>query len=380
MAPTRCHTASVQAVVFIVAGRQFEHSRRHRETGVASQSVFRIALDVMGGDNAPHAILDGAARALAKHSDLFLYLVGDEGRILPLLKHHGLVGELAGRLEVIPANSVVSMEDKPTSILRDRKDSSIRIATQLVREGKADGVVSMGNTGAAMVASMMVLGTLDGVDRPCLAGVLPNVKGGPTVLLDVGANVDSKPEHVAQFALMGAVYAECVLGIGKPRIGLLNVGEEDSKGNENTKATAAILRYIGVNFDGNAEGRDIWNGRFDVVACDGFVGNVVLKSSEALAEGILKGLQESINSCLASKLGGFLAKPAMKKFMRKLDYAEYGGAPLLGVKGVSIIGHGRSDGRAVANGVRAALLACEHRINEQIQASLHRILPAPEGR
>lgn len=334
----------------------------------------------MGGDNAPHAILDGAGRALAKHVDLFLFLVGDEGRIRPLLKHHGLTGKLAERVEIVPANSVVSMEDKPTSILRDRKDSSIRIATQLVREGRADGVVSMGNTGAAMVASMMVLGTLDGVDRPCLAGVLPNIKGRPTVLLDVGANVDSKPEHVAQFALMGAVYAEEVLGVERPRIGLLSVGEEDSKGNENTKATATILRSIDVKFDGNAEGRDIWNGQFDVVACDGFVGNVVLKSSEALAEGIVQGLQESIQSSFASKIGGFLAKPAMKRFMRKLDYAEYGGAPLLGVKGVSIIGHGRSDGRAVANGIRAALRACEHLINEHIQASLHRILPTPEGR
>lgn len=330
----------------------------------------------MGGDNAPHATLDGAARALARHEDLYLLLVGDEVRLRPMLKHHGLVGKFQDRFELVHADSVVSMEDKPTSILRERKDSSIRVATQLVRDGKAHGVVSMGNTGAAMVASMMVIGTLDGVDRPCLAGVLPNTQGRPTVLLDVGANVDSKPEHIAQFALMGAVYAEEVLGIVRPRIGLLSVGEEDSKGNENTRATAAILRSIDVNFEGNAEGRDIWNGRFDVVACDGFVGNVVLKSSEALAEGILHGLKESITSSFISKVGGLLAKPAMRRFAKKLDYAEYGGAPLLGVKGVSIIGHGRSDGRAVANGVRAALVACEHAINDHIQASLHRILPS----
>ncbi len=329
----------------------------------------------MGGDNAPHATLDGAARALARHEDLYLLLVGDEARMRPLLKHHGLTGKFQDRFELVHADSVVSMEDKPTSILRERKDSSIRIATQLVREGKAHGVVSMGNTGAAMVASVMVIGTLDGVDRPCLAAVLPNTQGKPTVLLDVGANVDSKPEHVAQFALMGAVYAEDVLGISRPRIGLLSVGEEDSKGNEATRAAAALLRSTDVNFQGNAEGRDIWNGRFDVVACDGFVGNVVLKSSEALAEGVIHGLKESITSTFVSKLGGLLAKPAMRKFARKLDYAEYGGAPLLGIKGVSIIGHGRSDGRAVANGVRAALVACEHRINDHIQASLHRILP-----
>jgi len=338
-------------------------------------SVYRIALDAMGGDHAPHATLDGACLALAKHPELYLTLVGDEARLRPLLKHHGLVGELASRTEIVHASSVVTMEDKPTSVLKDKKDSSIRVATQLVREGKADGVVSMGNTGAAMVASVMVIGTLDGVDRPCLAGVFPNMKGRPTVLLDVGANVDSKPEHVAQFALMGAVYAEEVLGIAGPRIGLLSVGEEDSKGNETTKAAAAYLREIDINFGGNAEGRDIWNGKFDVVACDGFVGNVVLKSSEALAEGIIKGLRDSINQSLRAKLGGLLAKKAMKGFMKKLDYAEYGGAPLLGVKGVSIIGHGRSDGRAVANAIRAALRACEHRVNDHIQESLHRMLP-----
>lgn len=338
-------------------------------------SVYRIALDAMGGDHAPHATLDGACLALTRHPELYLTLVGDEARLRPLLKHHGLVGELASRTEIVHADSIVTMVDKPTSVLKDKKDSSIRIATQLVREGKADGVVSMGNTGAAMVASVMVIGTLDGVDRPCLAGVFPNMKGRPTVLLDVGANVDSKPEHVAQFALMGAVYAEEVLGIEHPRIGLLSVGEEDSKGNETTKAAAALLREIDINFGGNAEGRDIWNGNFDVVACDGFVGNVVLKSSEALAEGIIRGLRDSINQSLRAKIGGLLAKKAMKNFMKKLDYAEYGGAPLLGVKGVSIIGHGRSDGRAVANAIRAALLACEHRVNDHIQASLHRMLP-----
>jgi len=343
---------------------------------VDATSVYRIALDVMGGDHAPRATLDGAQLALANHPELHLVLVGDETRLRPLLKHHGLVGELASRLEIVHAASVVTMEDKPTSVLKDKKDSSIRIATQLVREGKADGVVSMGNTGAAMVASVMVIGTLDGVDRPCLAGVMPNMKGRPTVLLDVGANVDSKPEHVAQFALMGAVYAEEVLGVERPRIGLLSVGEEDSKGNETTRAAGALLRQIDINFGGNAEGRDIWNGNFDVVACDGFVGNVVLKSSEALAEGIIRGLRDSINQSLRAKIGGLLAKKAMKNFMKKLDYAEYGGAPLLGVKGVSIIGHGRSDGRAVANAIRAALRACEHRVNEHIQESLHRMLPA----
>lgn len=344
-------------------------------------AVYRIALDVMGGDHAPHATLEGAAAALQRHTDLRLILVGDEARMRPLFKQYGLIGDMAERFEVVHAPSVVTMEDKATSILKDKKDSSIRVAAQLVREGLADGVVSMGHTGAAMVASKLVIGTLDGVDRPCLASVMPNTQGRPTVLLDVGANVDSKPEHVAQFALMGAVYAEEVLGMTRPRIGVLSVGEEDGKGTELTRAVSQSLRELDINFGGNAEGRDIWNGKFDVVACDGFVGNALLKSAEALAEGILHGLKDSIMSGWLSKLGGLLAKPAMRRFMKKLDYAEYGGAPLLGIQGVSIIGHGRSDGRAVANGIRAAVLACEHRINEHIQASLHRLLPqaAPVG-
>jgi len=350
---------------------------------VDTPAVYRIALDAMGGDHAPRATLDGARLALMQHEDLFLMLVGDEAKLRPLLKHHGLVGKLAERVEIIHAASVVTMEDKPTSVLKDKKDSSIRVATQLVREGRADGVVSMGNTGAAMVASVMVIGTLDGVDRPCLANAMPNMKGRPTVLLDVGANVDSKPENVAQFALMGAVYAKEVLGVAHPRIGLLSVGEEDTKGNETTRAAAQILRGVDINFAGNAEGRDIWNGHFDVVACDGFVGNVVLKSSESLAEGIMRGLRDSLKQSLWSKVGGLLAKGAMKSFIKRLDYAEYGGAPLLGVKGVSVIGHGRSDGRAVASAIRAALRACEHRVNENIQTSLQRMLPtvsSGEGR
>ncbi len=338
-------------------------------------SMYRIALDMMGGDLAPQATLEGAYAALNRHPDLRLLLVGDEAIIRPMLASYGIKGALADRCELVHAPDVVTMADKATSILKEKKGSSIRIAAQLVREGRADGVVSMGHTGAAMVASKMVVGTLPGVDRPCLATVLPNTKGLPTVLLDVGANVDSKAEHIAQFALMGAVYAEEVLGIKSPRVGLLSVGEEDGKGTEVTRGASSLLKELDLNFLGNAEGRDIWNGKFDVIACDGFVGNSILKSSEALAEGIVQGIKESIMEGLLTQVGGALIKPAMKRFMKKLDYAEYGGAPLLGVKGVSIIGHGRSDGRTVGNAIRAALVACEHRINDRIHDSLERLLP-----
>ena len=335
-----------------------------------ASSVYRIALDVMGGDHAPQATLEGAGKALADFAGLHLLLVGDETKLIPLLGHYGLKGDLLRRMEIIHAPAVVTMEDKATSILKDKKNSSIRVAAQLVHDGQANGIVSMGNTGAAMVASKLIIGTLEGVDRPCLAMVMPNTKGRPTVLLDVGANVDSKPEHLAQFALMGSVYAEQVLGIPRPKVGLLSVGEEEAKGNGTTKGAAQMLKEMDLNFAGNAEGNDIWNGRFDVIGCDGFVGNAILKSSEALAEGIVMGLRDSINQGWMSQLGGLLAKPAIRRFMKKLDYTEYGGAPLLGVKGVSIIGHGRSNGRAVTSAIRIALLAAEHRLNERIQEAL----------
>jgi glycerol-3-phosphate acyltransferase PlsX len=334
-----------------------------------------IALDVMGGDHAPHATLQGAREALEAWPGLRLLLVGNESVILPELVRHGFTKDLLARAEIVNALQTVVMEDKATCILKEKKNSSIRIAAQLVRDGKAHGVVSMGHTGAAMVASSLVIGKLEGVDRPALASVLPNMKGGPTVLLDVGANVDCRAEHIAQFAVMGSVYAEQVLGLERPRVGILSVGEEDGKGTDVTKEASAMLRNMEIRFEGNAEGRDIWNGNFDVIACDGFVGNVVLKSSEALAEGIIGGLRESFMASPLTKFAGLLAKPAMKRFKKKLDYAEYGGAPLLGVKGVSIIGHGRSDAKAVRNAIRAALRAAEHHLHERIQERVALLLP-----
>ncbi len=337
-------------------------------------TIYRIALDVMGGDNAPAALLEGARAALDAHPELFLHLVGDEDRLRPMLGHFGLKGELTSRFAIVHAASVVDMDDKATSILKEKKDSSIRVAAQLVREGKADGVVSMGHTGAAMVASKMVLGTLPGVDRPCLATILPNMQGRPTVLLDVGANIDCRPEQIAQFAVMGSVYAEEVLGITRPRVGVLSVGEEEGKGSTTTREAAQALKDMDLNFTGNAEGRDIWNGKFDVIACDGFVGNALLKSAEALAEGLIQGMKGVFRENLLTKLGALLTMNGLKRFAARLDYAEYGGAPLLGVKGISIIGHGRSNAKAVHSAIRAALMACEHGVNDHIQETLGRLM------
>lgn len=335
----------------------------------------RIALDVMGGDHAPQSTLDGAKQALDSWPDLVLLLCGDEARLKALLPKHGLEGFLGSRIELLHAPTVVTMEDKGTAVLKEKKDSSMRVAAQAVREGRAHGVVSMGHTGAAMVASSMVIGRLEGVDRPGLACVMPNKQGRPTVLIDVGSNVDCRAEHIAQFGVMGAVYAEQVLGVPNPKVGVLSVGEEETKGTEVTREAAALLRTLPLNFAGNAEGRDIWNGNFDVIACDGFVGNVVLKSSEALAGAIVAGIREALTSSMTAKLGALLVKPGLKNFFRKLDYREYGGLPLLGIKGVSVIGHGSSDAKAVKNGIGAAMRTFEGKVSERISAGIAGLLP-----
>jgi len=335
---------------------------------------YRIALDVMGGDYGPRITLSGAAMALNAMPELYLLLVGNQSEIESGLTANGIHGDLLSRIKIVNAASVVAMDEKATSILKEKKNSSVRIAAECVRKGEAQGMVSMGHTGAAMVASMKVIGKLPGVYRPCLATVLPNFKGTPTVLLDVGANIDCKSAHIAQFALMGAVYAEEVLGISEPRIGVLSVGEEDGKGSETTRHALDALRGLDINFGGNAEGRDIWNGNFNVVACDGFVGNVVLKSSEALAESVFKGLKDCLGSNFLSRMGGLLVRPSMRRFYKKLDYAEYGGAPLLGVRGISIIGHGRSNERAVYNAIRAAARGAKNNVNGQIQERMLHLL------
>ncbi len=330
----------------------------------------RIALDVMGGDHAPQATLAGAYAALKRFPSVHLLLVGDEAEIKPLLAHHGLEGPLASRFELVHAASVVDFEDEPKVILKEKKDSSVRVSAQLVREGRADGMVSMGHTGAAMMASTLVIGKLDGVDRPALAGLMPNGPGKFTILTDVGANIDCRAEHIAGFALMASIYAEQVYGVSRPRVGVMSVGEEDTKGTETTLAACALLREMDLNFQGNAEGRDLWNGRFDVIACDGFLGNIVLKSAEGLGRMLKHGITEAIKSSVPAMLGGLLVKPALKDWFNQLDPREHGGLPLLGIKGVSIIGHGSSDARAVINGIGAALRAIDHQLVSKIAARM----------
>ncbi len=262
------------------------------------------------------------------------------------------------------------MHDKAAQAVRSKRDSSMRVGLKLVREGAAAGFFTAGNTGAAMATAKMVLGMLAGVDRPALATILPTMSGLPSLLLDVGANVDSDPENLLQFALMGNVYACHVLKIERPRVGLLSIGEEESKGNAQTRETLPLLRAAKLNFIGNVEGRELFNGRADVVVCDGFVGNVALKASEGLAKLVSSSLRESLKSTVTSQIGALLSQKAFKSFKKRLDYTEYGGAPLLGVRGVCIIGHGSSNANAIMNGIRVTAEFARARVNAGIESAV----------
>lgn len=308
-----------------------------------------IAVDAMGGDYAPQCAVEGAFRA-ATEDGASVILVGDRARVEPELKR---LGDHGGRIEVVHADEVVGMDEPAITPIRKKRRSSIRLAAELVKDGRAQALVTAGNTGAAMISAKMVIGTVAGVDRPALAAVLPNQKGR-TVLLDVGANVDVKPVHLREFAVMGHFYAQEVIGTPSPKIGLMSIGEEEGKGTDLTREVFKVLKTTGLNFVGNVEGGDVFNGSVDVIVCDGFVGNVVLKSAEALAEFILKMLRSEIEATPRAKMGYLMAKPAFDRFRQRTDYSEYGAAPLLGINGGCFIGHGRSNARAMQNAIRRA--------------------------
>jgi glycerol-3-phosphate acyltransferase PlsX len=331
-----------------------------------------IVLDAMGSDKAPEPEIRGAILA-CKQLDVRVHLVGPEETLRPklreALKTHNWNGPKLP-IFIAQASEWITMDDKAAQAVRSKRDSSMRVGLKMVREGRAAGFVTAGNTGAAMATAKMVLGSLAGVDRPALATVLPTTPGTPCVLLDVGANVDCDPENLVQFAVMGHMYARNVLHVPKPRVGLLSIGEEDSKGNSLTRDTLPLLRALPLNFLGNVEGRDLYNGHADVVVCDGFVGNVALKTSEGLAKLVNTSLRESLKSTVTSVVGALLSQKAFKAFKKRLDYSEYGGAPLLGVRGVCIVGHGSSNERAIMNGIRVAAEFAEAEVNSGIEAAL----------
>lgn len=326
---------------------------------------MRIAVDAMGGDHAPRVNVDGALAA-AREFGISSLLVGRAAELKPLLAQAGSDGE---DIEIVDAPEVVTMGDPATAAIRKKRNSSIRVAANCVRDGRAQGLVSAGHTGAAMVSAKMVIGMIEGVDRPALATVLPNLTGH-CLLLDVGANPDAKTQHFKEFAVMGSIYAQLVFGRKNPSIGLMSIGEEDSKGTDRTKEAFKTLKETGLNFIGNVEGRDVFNGKVDVIVTDGFTGNVILKVSEALAEMVEKLLREEIKKTLKASVGFLLSRQAFRNFKSRLDYSEYGGAPLLGAKGCVIICHGRSSAKAVKNAIRLAAEFSRRKLAEKIQSSI----------
>ena len=329
--------------------------------------MLTIAVDAMGGDHAPKSEVEGAIQA-ARAYYARVILVGQEPILRAELALHPSAAHLP--IEIHHASEFITMEDSAAKAVRTKKDSSIRVACRLMRDGIAQGVVSAGNTGAVMATTKMVQGMIPGVDRPALAMALPTGTGRPVVVVDVGANVDCTPAMLAQFAVMGEIYSRLIFKTSRPRVGLLSIGEEEHKGNELTRAVSPLLRGLAINYLGNVEGRDIFTGEADVVICDGFVGNVVLKVSEGLVDVFKSMLKESLQANIARMMGAKLASGAFAEFRTKLDYSEYGGAPLLGLKGVSIICHGRSNANAIKNAIRVAAEFANGRVNEKIEAEL----------
>ena len=308
-----------------------------------------VAIDVMGGDNAPAHEIAGAVMA-ARKWQIPVVLVGQSELVEKELANHDIQGL---DIRVVQASEVVGMKDSASDAVRKKKDSSIRVAFDLVKQGEARAVVSAGNSGATMAAGMFVLKRIPGIDRPAIATVVPNLRD-QTIVLDVGGTVDCKPIHLVQFALMGSVFSAQMFEKKSPKVGLLSNGEEESKGNELTRLANLKLKETSLNYVGYTEGRDIYNGKIDVVVCDGFVGNIVLKVSEGLAEAMGRMLRREFSSRLMSKLGYLLVKPSLKAFRKKVDYAEYGGAPLLGIQGTAMICHGSSSPRAIMNAIKMA--------------------------
>ncbi|MCL1468886.1 phosphate acyltransferase PlsX [Argonema galeatum] len=336
----------------------------------------RIAIDAMGGDHAPAEIIAGALRA-REELGVEVLLVGDKPQIEAILGQH----TNSFPLEIVPAEGTIEMHEEPLSGLKRKPKASINVAMDLVKQKRADAVVSAGHSGAAMAAALLRLGRLRGIDRPAIGAVFPTMLAGKWVLLlDVGANVDCRPKFLEQFAVMGAIYSQYVLGVPEPKVGLLNIGEEPSKGNDLAVRTHQMLQDNGkISFIGNAEGRDVLSGRYDVIVCDGFVGNVLLKFAEAVGEIVLQILKEELPQGLQGQLGTALLKPNLKRIKQRIDHAEHGGGLLLGVAGVCIISHGSSQAPSIFNAIRLAKEAIDNQVLERIGSSYHKTAaPAAE--
>jgi glycerol-3-phosphate acyltransferase PlsX len=335
----------------------------------------RVALDAMGGDKAPSEIILGAVQA-AREYGLGVYLVGHEDTIRAELAKHNTTGL---DLPIVHTDEVIEMNDHPATAVRRKKNASMLLALELVRDGKALGAVSAGNSGAMMAASLFILKRIPGVDRPALGGIFSTPKG-VSMIIDMGANTDCKPEYLQQFALMGSIYIERIFGVPSPRVGLLANGEEETKGNQQVIETHQLLKAsanaLGINFIGNIEGGDIPAGKVDIVVCDGFVGNVVLKLGEGISETLLGLIREQMTSTLINKLAAAVLKPGLRRVFKRFDYAEYGGVPLLGVNGSAIVAHGRSNAKAIKNALRVARQTADTGVATAIAEGLAKLHPA----
>ena len=326
----------------------------------------RVALDAMGGDRGPVVNIEGAVAA-ARELGLSVFLVGNEEELSRSLRRHSTNGL---GITICHAPETVGMDESPSAALRKKKHSSIRVGLELVKRGEADAFISAGNTGAVMATAMVTLGPLPGVERPAIALIVPTLRG-QSILLDAGANADCKPRHLLQFAIMGDIYARQVMGKKSPTVGLLSIGEEESKGNELTReAFKELEEERSLNFTGNVEGREVFSGAADVIVCDGFTGNIALKISESAAEFFTVLLKEELEKGLVGKLGALLTRGAFRRFKKRVDYTEYGGAPLLGVGGICIISHGRSTAKAIKNAIRVAAECVENGVIEHIRKGI----------
>jgi glycerol-3-phosphate acyltransferase PlsX len=331
---------------------------------------MKIALDAMGGDYAPAVNIEGAIETVNDFDNIDIILVGDEVKLSRELNNKKFP---PNRLSIKHTSQVVGMDESPTVAVRKKKDSSIRKGIDLVKTGEANAFVSAGHSGVVMATALLVLGTSDVVDRPAIATIMPTLRS-PLVLIDAGANLHCKPQNLLQFALMGNTYCRMILGRQDPRVALISTGEEDTKGNELTKETFKLLKESDINFIGNVDGKDIFTGDIDVIVCDGFTGNVILKTSEGLADALMKMLKREIANLTAGRIGYLLMKPALRNFKKKTDYDEYGGAPLLGINGTCIISHGRSTAKAIRNAVKVASDFAEKKVYEIISSAIEKDL------
>jgi len=322
---------------------------------------MRIAVDAMGGDFAPAQIVRGAAQAATEYG-IDISLVGLPATVQPLLDSHP-------RMQLVPCTQVIAMDEHPAHAVRSKLDSSMSVCARMCKERRADGWISAGNSGAIMAAALFIQGRIKGVDRPALGSIVPT-RNGFAYFLDVGANVDSKPEYMVQFAAMGAVYAREMLGRANPRIGLLSNGEEEGKGDELVKETFKRLKSSLPGFIGNVEPKDIYGARADVIVADGFVGNIAIKMAEATAEFLFRNLRDEIPKTMRGKVGGVLIRPGVRQLRARIDWREYGGAPLLGIDGVAVVAHGRSDARAIKNAIRVTRDAVENQLVGKIRAEV----------